>query len=450
MNEKLLKKIIIVLIILIVIATILFVIIINTQEQGNEEKNNQAVNYFTDDNGNIIDDVPETEVLEQNKTWKEVNLVSEYYAIKNSLEDLFLRMLEAKTYEIEQLKTDAKEKVKELLSNYIEEKNITDSKLESLIEKYYEEELEIERMYYQNQGNLVYAYFVQGQLTNSKEKCNFIVILDRNTDYYTILPNEYINETYGSTLDLSKVTLSTDIIKVEKKTSNRIYYSSFNDEDMSKKYFSDYIQKLKDDYQQVYDLLDENYKQKRFGSYEKFEKYIKNNYENLTNREMSQYTISYEKNNITIYTCTDQYGNSYIFTASAVMHYTLLLDDYTIENSSFNEEYENASDLNKGLMNCKKFFKMINMKDYEAAYNLLDENFKQTYFATESRFEQYMTTNLFTINAATCNENSDQGSGEYLYKTTITDATGANSKQIQLNIVIKLDDGTNFTMYFGT
>ena len=68
-----------------------------------------------------------------------------------------------------------------------------------------------------------------------------------------------------------------------------------------------------------------------------------------------------KQNENTIYTLKDQYGNTYIFKENSIMNYTVILDDYNLENEEFNKyldeffvEYYcvdgNSQDIARGIM----------------------------------------------------------------------------------------------------
>lgn len=448
MSEKKLKRFLIILIIMVIFVAVLFVTLLKLNKNNRNISSNSDEISKLNANEVAIEDIPETEVSEKNNTWQEVKNISEYYAVEGITTSFFQKIQEFNDSEEEQGKAGSKEAIKDMLNNYIVEDNISDAQLEQFIKKYSGESFEIERMYSKNQGNLINTYFIQGKLSNKDKNYNFIVILDRQTNYYTILPNEYIREKYGESIQLDNITFSEDMLNIKKELYNLIYYNEVTNADVSMDYFSSYINTLKQNTKKVYELLDEEYKQRRFGSYENFENYVKKNYSNLTSRKLSSYNVNADDDGNITYLLKDQYDNYYIFKASAVLHYTLQLDDYTLENKNFNSSYASVSNRDKGLLNCQKFFKMINMKDYTAAYNVLDSNFKKKYFPTQSDFENYVNSKFFTINKVSYDEYSNQIPSIHTFKTTITDATNQSTNQVKFNIVMSLGDGTNFTMSF--
>ena len=229
---------------------------------------------------------------------------------------------------------------------------------------------------------------------------------------------------------------------------NSIEYIHVTDKQMAEKYFTSYIQLMINNSEQAYTLLEKEYQTERFSTYEMYNKYIQNNISYLKQAKLENISIkdydSYKK-----YTCKDQYGKVYVFKETSVMEYTVQLDDYTLENDAFNEKYEEANSRDKGLLNVDKFFKMINMQDYTSAYSVLNENFKQNYFKTQTDFENYMKNEVFRYNKVDYKEYSNKITNIYTYKVVLTDLTEENTNEVEFNIVMKLLEETDFVMSFA-
>ena len=134
----------------------------------------------------------------------------------------------------------------------------------------------------------------------------------------------------------------------------------------------------------------------------------------------------------------DIYGNYFIFKGN-ITQYSVLLDTYTIEIDEFKEEYQKADEAKKVALNLEKFQQMINGKDYESAYYILDENFR--YYIEENWFE----CNKFSYDE--CEEND----GIYIIKVSVVNAIQEddNSKSIPKTFAMKLKNKTDFVMSFN-
>jgi len=109
---------------------------------------------------------------------------------------------------------------------------------------------------------------------------------------------------------------------------NEYIPSYVSDGDMAKIYLNDYIYNMYSDIDKAYNLLDEEYRIKKFGSIDNYANYVKT----LTNSsyKVDSYYISLD-GEYKIFGVYDTNGNEFIFKTNGVMQYTVYLDDYTVE-----------------------------------------------------------------------------------------------------------------------
>lgn len=156
-------------------------------------------------------------------------------------------------------------------------------------------------------------------MKNNKEMKNitiFVIILLVFSGVYILLDRIFNKEKdeYGQFLKNYEV--------------NEYIPTYVSDEDMAKIYLNDYVFKMFSDPEEAYGLLDEEYKEKKFGNYDNFKNYIYSlNYPSFT---MDRYFVKTKKEN-TIYGVYDTNDNLFIFKARGVMQYKVYLDDYTVE-----------------------------------------------------------------------------------------------------------------------
>ena len=109
---------------------------------------------------------------------------------------------------------------------------------------------------------------------------------------------------------------------------NEYIASYVSDADMAKIYLNDYIHNMFYDVEKAYNLLDEEYKTKKFGSLDNFKSYV-------DGLEYSTYVLSryYKKDTdgYIIFGVYDKNGNFFAFKTKGVLQYTVFLDDYTVE-----------------------------------------------------------------------------------------------------------------------
>ncbi len=107
------------------------------------------------------------------------------------------------------------------------------------------------------------------------------------------------------------------------------YISTYvSDEDMARIYLNDYIYNMNLDVDESYNLLDEEYRNKKFGSLDAYKEYV--NSLELSSRTISKY---YKKDTgkYIIFGVYDNNNNFYAFKTNGVMQYSVFLDDYTVE-----------------------------------------------------------------------------------------------------------------------
>lgn len=109
---------------------------------------------------------------------------------------------------------------------------------------------------------------------------------------------------------------------------NEFIPTYISDEDMARIYLNDFVNTMFLNTEYAYTLLDEEYKMKKFGSYENFENYV-------YSLEYSSYNIlkyyKKEKKGYTIFGVYDKNNNLFVFKTKGVMQYSVYLDDYTVE-----------------------------------------------------------------------------------------------------------------------
>ena len=100
------------------------------------------------------------------------------------------------------------------------------------------------------------------------------------------------------------------------------------DEDMARRYLNDYVHNMYFNIEYAYSLLDEEYRNKKFGSLDNYRNYIYSL--NYSTYQMEKYYKT-SKNGYIIFGVYDKNGNLFIFKTKGVMQYTVYLDEDTVE-----------------------------------------------------------------------------------------------------------------------
>lgn len=320
----------------------------------------------------------------------------------------------------------------------------------------------VKKIYELDTSVSVKNYFVYGYISNEetrnngqKEKCNFVIKLDYENNAFSIAPygkifNNYIKYSddkveQKNTIDYEKMSM-----KIKSNADNKIILENISDEKIVQKYFNLYIEDSRYYTKNAYNYLDEEFKQKRFGSFENYRNYIKNIINMLMTSKLEKYKVNYY-NDYKEYICQDNYGNYYIFKETRPMEYTLILDIYTTKISEISEKYNKSNNAQKTAINIEKFKQMINLKDYNSAYNVLDETFRNNNFGSVEKFEKYIKQNwpeFIDIKCSNYKEVNDVGTMDV--QITERDISGGqSSKVIGKTFIVKLIDENEFKMSFN-
>lgn len=229
---------------------------------------------------------------------------------------------------------------------------------------------------------------------------------------------------------------------------NSYVEQDINDDFIVRSYFMDYITNLKYYGKDMYEQLDKEYREKRFGSIEEFENYINSISKNIDRFSLNSYKIEKNDDNTIKYICMDRYGNYYIFNAKAVMDYTIQLDTYTIKSDEEINAYIQKSEKEKVAENVKQFIQMLNSKDYNHLYELLDQTFRNNNFDNVEKFKNYINNNLFEYSKGESGELSKE-KNYYKAELTLSDPTLTNKENKNMTIIMKLEEGTDFVMSFS-
>ena len=102
-----------------------------------------------------------------------------------------------------------------------------------------------------------------------------------------------------------------------------------------------------------YSYLDEEYKNKRFGTLENYTKYISENKVHILKTALKGYQVE-RIGDTSQYMCKDQYGNYSLFNVEKVLDYKVFLDIYTIEQEKAVKAYNEYNDRKKIAYNVNK------------------------------------------------------------------------------------------------
>ncbi len=234
----------------------------------------------------------------------------------------------------------------------------------------------------------------------------------------------------------------------EKYMYNEFQFASVSIEDLVKIYFNNYRAECNNNIENSYKMLNDEYRDKKFGDFENYKKYIDENIDKINNITLEQYSKTQTAEGYNKYTCTDKNGNNYIFIEISIMDYSVMLDTYTLPSQEFVNKYNQTNEQGKTALNIQRIEKALNIGGYDFAYNCLSEGFKNNYFQTQEDFENYVKTNLFDGNFTVEYGKFATESGLFKYTVVLTNK-GNPQESIEKTIIMKLNEGTDFEMSFN-
>ena len=435
---KKLKKIIIVLISLIIIFIVTLLLVLRKDKNGNYIFGTQIIQESEDDNLNNESNIQ----------------ISDYFIVKSCIQG-YIDYLDKTndiyytTGENGERKYDPnlqKNVLYTLLSEtYIKNKNITEDNIDKNIGVYKESlryyPIEIKTL----KSDAISIFKASGVIQNFDYKNSSMV--------YNIVNVDYSNNTY-SIQNLTeeeyndyKITNETEK-SIENKEYNVFNTTQIDVQKVSLEYLNLYKFLTLADPQITYNMMTEEYRNKRFGSLDNYKQYVKDNIDLFKGIVAKEYLTS-NANNVVEYVIKDQYENLYIFDVKSTMEYNVKLDTYTMDDEKYKTTYNSADESKKVLMNIDRFFEMINRQDYRTSYNCLDDTFRKNNVKSEKEFENFIKTKLFKYNKFEVIEMNSVGSNTYACNVSISDKTSENGGNVRITIIMQLLEGTDFVMSFS-
>lgn len=293
-------------------------------------------------------------------------------------------------------------------------------------------------------GENINIYILKAYLIRERiEEKYFIIRVDTKNQTFSI---EFINEDVNS---IEQVNIHENNNKIQKNDYNSFSIEMITVGRMMQCYLEHY-RDLSINYPEIVynEYLDEDYKNKRFGTLENYKKYISNNIEELQNIDAKNYFVEADDNNINYYACLDQYNNTYIFNILSIYQYKIKLDDYTLTSNKFIKTYSSSNNQKKVMMNVNKIINMLNSRDYNTVYELLDENFRSEKFGTEENFEEYIKRKIPSHYKIKYESFEQTGNNVFVQKITLLDIID-NTDYLSFSIIMVLKNESDFSISFG-
>lgn len=306
--------------------------------------------------------------------------------------------------------------------------------VENCLQKQVDEKFRAKEIYWL-EGITIETYMASG------DNGYYKITIDKESLKYNI--EEIDSKTYESAkegnIDLEEINQDSkegfEYLTITEEKMCRIYLERFSELQISKP-------------KEAYELIEENYRKERFPNYKDFEEYVSKLKTQIQESVLSKYSVQH-LGDYTEYTLVDTFNHSYTIIATGVMNYKIRLDNYTIKVADYDKNYAKLSEKEKVASNIYIFLSMVNMKDYEHAYKLLDDTFKKNNFKTLNQFKEYINNNFFLYNIEVAKGEIQEQGKFYVYKTKIAENNSRAAEQKDLTIVMQLKEDSDFVISFS-
>lgn len=411
------------------------------------------------ENTNNTQSINQNEYIDGELEGKEVEIESNRTLSKSIIKNDYYTLIECtKIYQeainnlIDNNNQENQQKLFNLLDDeYIQQENVNNSNLKNIFSNYTKFEMYIDEILKTQLSNTVSAYYINGKIRNITDsqinKYNIILKIDFGNNTFSVYPYEYIKNNQMQQLSENSVINIAIVKEITDKVDNKYKDQTNKYKTITIPYFEKMKTDLLYDQEYIYNLLDDEYKEKKFGNIDGFKNYIELNKETFLNMEIQKYA-RYYYDGYTQYVALDNFGNYYIFNETSTMNYKILLDTYTINQPEFIEKYDSASDVEKAGYDIDKFMTAINAKDYNYAYNHLAQTFKQNNFPTIDSFRTYIQNNFYARNEFEITNGTKEGN-YYVYTVNILNAEQENSGLKQKNFIVNVKEDREYELSFN-
>lgn len=446
MDNKMLKRIIIFLVILLLIALVIVIALnyFNKNQASTETLSEEGMgddvlgNYGKSDNGRIDEQSYFDIKTCMQKYLNYINMNNSQYFVQDEEENYV---------SIDQ--NEIKQKIYNLLSNkYISEKNIT-------IENLYDNIKVLEK-------NTIFVPLEATLIQDGDIKSFLVYGLIESINGYTVLDKMYavvninvvegnfsIEPISGEYNSIKEVKIGSLENTITSNSDNKFKMTYIKNEDFPKEYINVFKRLALGAPEELYKLLDEEYKNARFKTLEEFKEYINENKSDIISARLTKYQVINNEEDGFRYICIDQHDNYYIIEQKSILQdYDLILDLYSIDIPEFVEKYDKSEEKEKILLNIQKAFQAIDAGDYRYVYEKLDDTYKSNYFKTKEDLEKYVQEKWYKDNKVEYGA-YEKNEDIYIYNIRISDEKNTSSEIINIKIVMKLLEGTDFVMSFS-
>ena len=394
-----------------------------------------------------------------NATFQEIKNNVTYYKVKscvgnyfNAWKNIWIDEEDEQYYDETDFAIINEQKVNKLWIEYLlgilpqEYKNANDININNITDKYTKipkGKPVYDKIYEYNVSEKISAYIVIGNYISEEDTNNIefsvMLIMDRDNSTYEIYPTDYVLKNSINNITIGKkIEWLKNIKSVDDNKSNKFIYNRINDQAVAEDLFEDFMYNAKYNTQRAYDMLNEEYRSKKFNNINEFNNFMMNRLD----KKIIGYDVTKEIN-YSQFVVKDENNNYYIFIQKSPIDYEVFLDIYTTELLEYNKKYQDMDNKNKTAINIQKIIDALNDMDYEFVYSKLADSFKTNYFKTFDDFKKY-ANETFGINNQITFINFIETNNYCTYEILIKN----DEHEITKTIIMDIGEETDFKFSF--
>lgn len=467
MDKKLKRIIIVIAIVILIIISILIYFITKSSAAGDS---------IAVDPGEADPEQDES-MIELKDYFSECESFDEYFAVRDIINyynqtcaSLNINAEDIEVYDEEITKEDLEEAASQeretaqntiydmLSKKYIDEFDVKTEDMKKLsLDK--NTESVIDRMHVIQNSFDVSTYFVDltdiNTENSSSKQRKIAVSVDFLNNTFMIFPEEYCEKHNFNNLEIGDKIDDFSIDSIEANDENMFESRIAQENEVALEYYNNYHIYEMYNLEKAYNMLNNDYKNKRFGTLENYKKYIDENRNDIEEKVVTKYQVVGDEGEKQ-YICVDSDNKYYVFNQKTISNYDLCLDTYTIDSQDFIYKYDNGNDQKKAGMNVEKFIEAVNTQDYTYIYNHLAESFKNNYFNNQETLAKFIKENLFKYNNKEYKGYEQQGNN-HIYKLKIINGQNQSNDENEntinenknMTVIIQLTEERDYIMSFS-
>ena len=283
-------------------------------------------------NNSIISNITNTD----NKIVTRITNLNEFYRVKNALNKFYVSCRAYNFPEVDPFEEDEDIDPTEFLdevyyildAEYIKKYNISMDNIADKIKDFTVNEVQINDIYRIQKNNDISMYLVyisELSISDDNDKdIYFVLKLDDQNKYFSVYLEDYVKDNnYDKLKENDEIRIS--IYNIESNNfntyENTVVYNTKYQEDL----FNDFRKSCMSNLKRAYSLLDEETKNKKFDTFEKFSNYISQKMSDIVIMKINSCKVE-EKENITLYKYTSTKDMNFTIKEIAPLKYTVVIE----------------------------------------------------------------------------------------------------------------------------